>query len=78
MDEKDSWIKHILGTNGHDEDSPRRRDPGGGLQPLDRAIATAVIWCVSALLLLRFRNPEFGFIAGSLAVATTIFIWKKR
>lgn len=77
MEDKNSWIKRILGFNGHEEE-PRKVNAGGGFQALDKAIATAIVWCVAAVLLLRFRNPEFGFIAGGLAVAVTVYIWKRR
>lgn len=77
MEDKGSWVKKVFGMNGHDEE-PGKVNAGGGFRSLDKAIATAVLWCVAAVLLLRFRNPEFGFIAGALAVAVTVYIWKKR
>ena len=42
---------------------------------LDRSIATALVWCMAGLLMLRLRNPELAFVLGALAVAGTVVIW---
>ncbi|MBI4370227.1 MAG: hypothetical protein HY547_08365 [Elusimicrobia bacterium] len=76
-DEKTSWIKRVLGINGHNEEPPAGPS-NGGFQSVDRALATALVWCAAALLTLRFRNPEFGFVLGAIAVGVTIAIWRKK
>ena len=75
-EEKDSWVKRILGINGHEEEPAQPVSQGFG--SLDKAIATALVWCVATLLILRFRNPEMGLVLGAFAFGATVFIWKKR
>ncbi|MBI2069174.1 MAG: hypothetical protein HYT79_01110 [Elusimicrobia bacterium] len=77
MDENDSWLKRLLGLNGHEEDGLGRPAPQG-FQSLEKAIVTALLWCAAAILMLRFRNPELGLVLGAIAVAVTVAIWKRR
>ncbi|MBI4063768.1 MAG: hypothetical protein HY401_05650 [Elusimicrobia bacterium] len=78
MEEKNEWVKRILGINGHDDEPDRRPISPGGFQSLNKAIATALVWCAATLLILRFRNPELGLLLGAGAVGATVFIWRKR
>ncbi|MBI4667620.1 MAG: hypothetical protein HY747_00295 [Elusimicrobia bacterium] len=77
-EERNSWIKKIFGLNGHDDEPRNVPSTGTSLQAVDKAIATALVWCAAALLMLRFRNPELGLVMGAVAVGATIAIWKKH
>lgn len=77
QDEKNSWIKKILGINGHEEEPPHLNG-NSGFKAVDKAIATALVFLVALVLMLRFRNPELGLILGALAVVATVFIWRNH
>ncbi|MEK7287453.1 MAG: hypothetical protein AAB091_02685 [Elusimicrobiota bacterium] len=76
-EEKNGWIKKILGVNGHDEE-PSHVSGNGGFKTTDKAIATALVFVIALILMLRFKNPELGLILGAVAVGVTVFIWKNH
>ena len=75
-EEKNNWIKRVLGLNGHDEEPSHQ--PSGGFKTVDKAIATALVFVAALVLMLRFRNPELGLVLGAVAVGVTILIWKNH